>query len=269
MREARLLGCDHRRVGPIATLAEGSLAIALSAGGAPKTYDHTDANEDAVGFASHANGALLVVADAHGGRIASETAVTYVLERGAAAWLEEAAPACWAEHVRRALWEAHMAVRRAAQRPDRQGSRTTLALALVRNDAERIYVASVGDSHVFRVTAEATEDLAEAGRPCAPRFFLGSESLTEDALDEAAVSDEASVSGVRAVALATDGLSERGVGVADPAAAVGEAVATAAAAAPDLRALETARGVAERSNAAHRENPSGDNVGVAVVWLGE
>ncbi|MBW2236443.1 MAG: hypothetical protein JRG85_13725, partial [Deltaproteobacteria bacterium] len=49
--------------------------------------------------------------------------------------------------------------------------------------------------------------------------------------------------------------------------AVGEAVAAGTAAAPHLRALETARAVAERSNAAHRDNPSGDNIGVAVMWL--
>jgi hypothetical protein len=69
------------------------------------------------------------------------------------------------------------------------------------------------------------------------------------------------------VVLATDGLSEQGVGVTDPAAVVCDAVTAGAPAAADLRALETARGVAERSNAAHRQNPSGDNVGVAVAWL--
>jgi serine/threonine protein phosphatase PrpC len=269
MREARLLGRDHPRVGPIAALAEGPLAIALSAGGAPKTYDHSDANEDAVGFAGNANGALLVVADAHAGCIASETAVACLLEFGAPAWLEGAPPARWPEQALKALWETHMAVRRAAQRPERQGSRTTLALALLRSDSGRLYVASVGDSHIFRVSDAAGEDLAEPGRPCLPRFFLGSESLNEDSLGEAAVADETTASGVTAVVLATDGLSEKGVGLADPAAAVAQAVAAGAAATPELRALETARGVAERSNAAHRDNPSGDNVGVAVVWLGD
>jgi len=267
MREARLLGRDHPRVGPIAALAEGPLAIALSAGGAPKTYDHTDPNEDAVGFAHHANGALLLVADAHGGCTASETAVAWLLERCAPAWLEGAPPTRWPEQARPALWDAHMTVRRAAQRPDRQGSRTTLALALLRTDAQRLYIASVGDSHIFRVLGAAGEDLAEPGRPCPPRCFLGSESLSEDALAEVAVADEAALSGVRALVLASDGLSEKGVGVADPAAAVGEAVAAGSAAAPHLRALETARAVAERSNAAHRDNPSGDNIGVAVMWL--
>jgi hypothetical protein len=44
-------------------------------------------------------------------------------------------------------------------------------------------------------------------------------------------------------------------------------VAACGSAAPHLRALETARAVAERSNAAHRDNPSGDNIGVAVAWI--
>ncbi len=72
----------------------------------------------------------------------------------------------------------------------------------------------------------------------------------------------------RALALATDGLSELEVGVEDPEAAVAAAVGRAAGAPPELRALEAARGIVESALEAHRRNPSGDNVAAAVLWLG-
>ena len=46
-----------------------------------------------------------------------------------------------------------------------------------------------------------------------------------------------------------------------------DASGQAGAAARELRALETARGLLERAQAAHRDNPSGDNIGIAVLWL--
>jgi serine/threonine protein phosphatase PrpC len=72
---------------------------------------------------------------------------------------------------------------------------------------------------------------------------------------------------VRAIVLATDGLSEVGIGLADPAAAVAEIVAGAASRAADLRPLETAREVVEAALAAHRENQAGDNAAAGVVWF--
>jgi hypothetical protein len=77
-----------------------------------------------------------------------------------------------------------------------------------------------------------------------------------------------SLAGVEAIVLATDGLSETGIGVADPAAAVAEAVAAARAAEASARPLETARGVAERALAAHGRQAAGDNIATAVLWLG-
>ena len=73
--------------------------------------------------------------------------------------------------------------------------------------------------------------------------------------------------GVRAIVLATDGLSEQGIGVADPGAAVAEALHQAEATAPELRAACAARRVAERALASHREQRSGDNLACAVVWI--
>ena len=67
--------------------------------------------------------------------------------------------------------------------------------------------------------------------------------------------------------LATDGLSEKGIGVADPGAAVAEALREAGSAEPDLQALHAARGVARRAMEAHRKQRAGDNIAVAVLWL--
>lgn len=271
MRDARLLGRDHPRVGAVASLAEGPAAVALSAGGSEKTYAHEDPNEDAAAFALGPHGMLALVADAHGGAAASAEAVRCVLEGPAREWLGSADPA-WGDAALDRLWDVHMAVRRTCQRSDRQGSRTTLSAALVHPAAGRVRVVSIGDSHVFAAPAGrggTPRDLAAPGHPCRPRYFLGSESLTREELAEKAVVADVPLEGLRCLVLATDGLSERNVGVADPAAAVAEASAAAADAASPLRPLQTARGLVERSQEAHRANPSGDNIAVAVLWLSQ
>ena len=74
------------------------------------------------------------------------------------------------------------------------------------------------------------------------------------------------LSGTRAVVLVTDGLSEQGIGVAVPQAAVAECAEAAARGKPELQPLAVARGLVERALAEHRRNHSGDNVAVAVAW---
>ena len=64
----------------------------------------------------------------------------------------------------------------------------------------------------------------------------------------------------------TDGLSEDGIGVKDPGAAVGAAALAAAQADAALRPSVLARAVSEAALAAQREQQAGDNVGVAVWW---
>lgn len=268
MREARLFGRDHTRYGFTAAVAEGRLAAALSAGGAPKTYDHTDPNEDAVGFAWGPDGALLVVADGHNGATASECIVSHLLDGPARSWVHGASLPDWRGSALDVLWEAHMAVRRASEESARPGSRTTVALALVRAAEARVRVAALGDSHAFAVEGEVP-DLARPGESIRPRYWPGSESLTREQLDEKAVIAERDTRGLRALVLATDGLSEQHVGVSDPAAVVAEAAELAGEEAPELRPLVLARSLVGRAQDAHRENPSGDNVGIAVIWLDE
>lgn len=250
-------------------MAEGPAAIALSRGGAPKTYPHTDPNEDAAAFALGEAGAWVAVADAHNGAAASEAALEHLRATRGATWTgAELPPAeAWREAALEALWETHQAVLRGAGRRHQPGSRTTLALALHHRGAARILFASAGDSHVFRIGEDATADLAAPGHPCSPRYFLGSEPLRREELEEQAVVGDVSAAGLRAVVLATDGVSERGIGLAHPDREAQQAAARAAADASQPPALALARDLAERANAAQRERASGDNVAVATLWL--
>ena len=73
----------------------------------------------------------------------------------------------------------------------------------------------------------------------------------------------------RAVVLATDGLSERGIGVSDPAGAVAAATSQVEAAPRALRPGNLARRVCECALGAQRRQRAGDNIGVAVAWLAD
>jgi hypothetical protein len=73
----------------------------------------------------------------------------------------------------------------------------------------------------------------------------------------------------RAIVLATDGLSEAGIGVSNPARAVADSVRAASEQIPDVRPLAAARGLAERALDAQRRNVAGDNVATACVWLAD
>jgi len=250
-------------------VADGPAAIALSRGGARKTYPHSDPNEDAAAFALGEAAAWVAVADAHKGAAASEAALEHLLATRGATWTGAALPSAdaWRAAVLEALWETHQAVLRAAGRLHQPGSRTTLALAVHHREAGRILYASAGDSHVFRVAEEGTADLAAPGHPCSPRYFLGSETLRREDLEERAVVGDVSAAGLGALVLATDGVSERGIGLSHPDREV-EALASAIAAdRPEAPALDLARGLAERANAAQRRRASGDNVAVAALWL--
>lgn len=269
MRAALLLGREHPRLGTTDTVAEGPAAIALSAGGAAKSYAHTDPNEDGALFALGPGGVLLAVADGHAGHDASEAALQHVRDHLAPVWTGEAELRAegWGDRALEALAGINDAILARTAGGAKQAARTTLSLAVARPHQDHLLIASIGDSHIFHVDPEGVDDLAAEGRPCPPRFFLGRDPKTGRDLAERAAVGELPIGKTRAIVLATDGLSEIEIGVEDPETAVAEAVERAAAAAPDLRALETARDVVETALAAHRRNPSGDNVAAAVLWL--
>ena len=80
-------------------------------------------------------------------------------------------------------------------------------------------------------------------------------------------SGQNSLADTRAMILSTDGLSERGIGVDLPEAAVLEAVDRAARLDADLAPLETARHLVELALEAHRRHKAGDNMATAVHWF--
>jgi serine/threonine protein phosphatase PrpC len=275
VRSARLLGHQHQTLEAVAAVSEGPVAITICRGGARKTYDHTDPNEDAACFAFGDFGVLAAVADGHHGARGAELAVEWLLAHRAPEWTGSPGapdPEAWQRTARETLQAIHRDVLRQGETLRIAPAPTTLSLALVRPDAGLLLHASVGDSHVFLARAldpdaHEARDLAWAStgrRRCA---FLG-ERYEDDRLGEEhwIVGCEA-LDDARAVVLATDGLSEVRIGVEDPAEAAARAVDHAAGCKPPLRPLEACRNLTETALAAHRRNAAGDNVCAAVIWL--
>lgn len=261
-----LRGRDHVQLGRVAALAEGAAALALSRGGADKPYAYWEPNEDCAGFAVGEGGVLVAVADAHKGCDASHIAVEGLLERFGPAWTAALRPdADWAELAARAAAELHGEVVRRGATGGNPESRTTLSFALVRPRDDLLAWGCIGDSHAFVVDADTAEEVTVGADR--PSWFVGATQREPAEIGAKLRKGAEAIGARRALVLVTDGISERNIGVKDPAAAVAEAVRDAADAKPDLRALEAARGVVERALQAHRAQRAGDNVAVAVVWL--
>jgi len=273
MRSALLCGRHHHRVGGLELIAEGPAAIALSRGGAKKTYSHTDPNEDCVAFAIGEGGQLAVAADGHHGELGSEAAVRKILEAFAEPWTAASPPvsdrAGWTHQGLDALMAANRAILEIAATNALPPAPTTFVLALVRPQDDLLLHLSVGDSHVFAVDRERAIDLG--GRDADWKFtpFLGYEEARIEMLERYAMVGSCGLEDLSAIVLATDGLSEPGIGVANPAESVLRVVAEVEREAPeDRRATDTCRGVAETALHAHRAQKAGDNMGCSVIWLG-
>jgi len=269
-RSAQLVGRDHHSIGALAAIAEGPAAITLSRGGFAKQYEHTEPNEDAAGFAYSPQGALIAVADGHHGATGAQAAVAYLVETCGPRWLEDAtslAPEDWVQESQQALFDANHAVLAEAAQRDRPPAPTTLAFAFSFRAAGKIGWAGIGDSHLFGSSEGETLDWLGEALAGKRRAFLGYESWTEESLADRAAYGVRECAGVSALILATDGISEPGIGVVDPARAVQQAVLQANAQSPELRPLELARqtsGIAMRS---HQNQKAGDNIASAVLWL--
>lgn len=268
MSIATLRGADHTEIGEIASVAEAGAAVAISRGGAPKTYPYLDPNEDVTGFVLSEWGAVVAVADGHAGCEAAGVAVDQVLETHASRWLDPAPIALETRFVTEAVDVAadiNTAILKATTGSGHHGSRTTLTLALLRPREGWLAALSAGDSHAFLAGAGGVRELAaQAGRPS---VYLGDPTLSRERIEAGVRVELFDAARGRALVLATDGLSEQGIGVSDPAAAVRDALRDAEAKPTDLRPLEAARGVLRRALAAHRRNRSGDNAATAVLWL--
>jgi len=268
MNPAVLRGREHTVIGAVAAIAEGPCAIALSRGGAPKTYRHRDLNEDVAGFASGEEGTLVAVADGHSGCDAAEIAVERLLSRYARLWTGAAAPglgAVWESTARAALADINLVILRQLAQRGTDASRTTLAFAVCRPSDALLLFASVGDSHVFQVDGDSAVDLVAA--PDHRPAFLGSPQESKESLRAKSVIGSNPLRDARAVVAITDGISEHGIGVSDPAAAVVDAIDRGAAGGRELRPLAAARSAVASALAAHRRQRAGDNVACAVAWL--
>jgi len=272
VKTAFLRGRDHHRIGAVALEGLGRAAAALSRGGAAKTYDHTDPNEDCAGFAVGAGGELLVAADGHHGASGSEAAVAAILAdfapRLVAAGPATAQPDGWRALAFDALLAANRAVLEVAAKTKLRPAPTTLVFALLRPADDLLLHASVGDSHLFAIDARSATELG--GRDPEWKFtpFLGYEQASRELLERYARVGVRGLDDLRAVALVTDGLSEKGIGVVDPAATVHASVASIeAGTTADRSALLSCRTIVEDAIAAHRRQRAGDNLGCAVAWL--
>jgi serine/threonine protein phosphatase PrpC len=168
--------------------------------------------------------------------------------------------------VARALvGEIHTAVLASVAAGGNDAARSTLAFSVIRPEEGQIYWASIGDSHVFRAALDEVIELT--GDDEQATFYLGSPHHLEDAMRARVRSGQESLAATRAMILSTDGLSEQGIGVDLPEAAVLEAVDRAVRLEADLSPLETARHLVEIALEAHRRHKAGDNMATAVHWL--
>jgi serine/threonine protein phosphatase PrpC len=272
MRTAFLRGRDHQQIGRLQLEGIDEAAIALSRGGARKTYSHTDPNEDCVAFAVGDGGQVVIAADGHHGELGSEAAVEAILDGFASDWTAATTPtiseADWRAIGIKALLASNRAILEVAGRNQLPPAPTTFVVSLVRPADDLLLSLSVGDSHVFAVDAGFATDLG--GHDPDQKFtpFLGYEEAKPELLEQYAKIGVRSLEGLQAVVLATDGLSEPGIGLPDPAQAVFNAVSQAARDTPTgRRAVDTCREVVEVAMRSHADQKAGDNIGCSVVWI--
>lgn len=267
MTSAVLRGREHIHLDVVDVIAEGHVAVANSRGGALKNYQYTDPNEDVAGFFTGPGGTFLVVADGHFGFEASEVVVEHLLAHPAPQWTDPDADfhTGWSRHALAALCDANLDILRERAQGLNLESETTVVATLIRPECGDLLYACVGDSHLFVAGRGGVHELG--ARPGMPTPFLGARKETPDTLHTRCQLGRHDLAGAQAVVCITDGLSEQGIGVEDPAWAVGEAVAAAAELPLEMRALGLARDICERACAAHRTHRAGDNVAAAVLWI--
>lgn len=272
MSQALLLGRDHLKLGAIGAVSEGPAAIAISKGGAAKTYAHTDPNEDAAAFAIGANGFLVAVADGHNGAAGAEIALQYLLAHCASRWTagdcEFKDESAWREAIWQTAVEINLEILKDAARLEVAPPGSTLSIAVARPGDNLLVHAAIGDSPLYEVSSEGR--LCELGFETtsdARAQYLGHQTETLESIREKCAVGSRPLDGVRAIVLASDGLTEDGIGLVDAASAVAQIVSESAQREPDLRPLVVARAVVEAALASHREKRAGDNAVSGVLWL--
>lgn len=144
---AALWGRDSEQLGDVAVLQPtAGVGLACGRGALPKSYAYLDPNEDAAAAAWGPATTVLVVADAHNGRDASEI----VVERVLSAVGEQPQGPLTEDQLVELFVDAGRAVIAGTMRHDgqRRASATTLALVTVR-EGRHLQWASFGDSEVL------------------------------------------------------------------------------------------------------------------------
>ena len=266
-----LLGRQHHELGALATLGAGSAAIALSCGGAAKTYEHTEPNEDAAFFFRGPGGWLLAVADGHHGSTGSEAVIDYIAANLADDWTGGASlgfdTQSWLQCAEGILFDCGRAVLRRAAERGVGPAPTTLCLALVRPSESALSWICIGDSHLFRSGPKGIDDLGWASLGREDRYFLGYEAASRQGMAGRSISGYRDLDNTHALVLATDGLSEIGIGVPNPARAVADSLKSSENSAADHFALETVKHLGETTMGAHVKNRAGDNIALAALDL--
>lgn len=264
MNSVLLAGREHGEIGVVAERALARVAIAISRGGAEKRYDYTDPNEDVAVAAEGARGVLVAVADGHWGHRAAEVALLHLRDEHFGAWLDgdDRSPESWYQDVLHALVAANDAI--LAVHTESETPRTTLALAFARPAEGLLITASAGDSHLF--VAGATQVIERLPRQ-RKQSFLGNASRKPSQLAREIRIEVQPLGDARVLLAVTDGISEHGIGVADPREAVRSAVGNADAALAGARVSVAARALVDAALAAHVSNDAGDNIAAAVAWI--
>lgn len=264
MRTACLLGRHYTQVGALDLVAEGPCALAISRGGANKQYSYTEPNEDACGFVWSAHGALVAVADGHHGAGGAERAIQHLIQV-APGWLEALCPEVGALEaaLRNALYDIGREIFDEAANKGLPPAGTTLSLALIRPGDDLLAHASVGDSHAFVTRDGAARDLGWSARNAASPDYLGHEREPHDPAKF--VVEVEPLADACAVALITDGFSEKGIGHVEPGSELQNIQRdTLSREEADLRAPDTARAIVDSAIAVQKRNRAGDNVACAV-----
>jgi serine/threonine protein phosphatase PrpC len=245
---AELWGPDHVELEEVAVAGAGpAAAVALTRGRYPKTYEYTDANEDAVAVVVGPRATLLVCADGHNGATAPVRAVRAVL-----AELADDPPARLSDKEWLALFGRVNESVMSATGPGSQQpfSRTVLIVALV--SAGEVSWASAGDAALV-VAAPGAQRGRQLNREA--MRFVGY-SMSSKALKDAISRGRDKIAPGEWVVLVTDGLSEF-IAPMRPADVVPRVLARLEARTPEAaaRALVDVAG----------EAGAGDNVGVALL----
>ena len=271
MRSASLLGRDHHHLGHLATVAEGHAAITLSRGGASKTYSYTEPNEDVAFFALGDGGSLIAVADGHFGASGSEALLDFLSSSRAPEWT---APGplghdtrSWQAHSLQTLHACGRAILNRAAELGLPPAPSTLSIALIRPEEDQVAWVSAGDSHVFLVDEKGATDVGWQSLGRRKAYYLGYEAATPEGMEGTFLAGISPLEGLSAVVLATDGISEPGIGFPDPAESVQIAMTESRETPSETRPIKLAKNLSEAALAIQRTHKAGDNVACAVIDL--